>query len=213
MTRRRFPWGVDDDGRFRVERIVQAAASPVYGLAGHPFGLSFQALSYSSVGPGTPPRVVAVSCTFASPRTEAVPYSITIESRGPDVPPPLAASWIDAPPGTPFSDEDGKPFARYPTLAAARSAGAIATHLLIDALVVAGDPFVTKIQQWSRPEQEHHAVLQGPRALVTVSALGLSGPRLLDLLEQLTIINARPDLLAQYQHEHDTWRRWLSGGV
>ncbi len=209
MTRRRFPWGVDDDGHFRVDRIVQAAASPVYGLAGHPFGLSFQGMGYSGVGPRTPPSVIAVSCIFVSPPTEPVPYSITIESRGPDVPPPVAASWVDAPPGTPFSDEDGKPFARYPTLAAARSAGAITTQLLIDTLVVAGDPFVTKIQQWSRPEQEHHAVLQGPRALVTVSALELSGTRLLDLLEQLIIINARPDLLAQYQNEHDTWRRSL----
>jgi len=209
MTRRQFPWGIDDDGRFRVDRIVQAAVPAVYGLAGHPFGLSFQGMSYSSVGPKTPPSVVAVSCTFASPRTETVPYSITIGSRGPDVPPPVAASWIDAPPGTPFSDEDGKLFARYPTLAAAHSAGAITTQLLIDTLVVAGDTFSAKIQQWSRPEQEHHAVLQGPRALVTVSALGLSGPRLLDLLEQLIIINARPDLLAQYQNEHDAWRRSL----
>lgn len=137
MTWRGFPWGIDDDGGVRVERIVQAAAPPVYGLAGQPFGLSFQALGYSRVGPGTPPSVVAVSCTFVSPRTETVPYSITIESRDPDASPPVAASWVDAPPGTPFSDEDGKPFARYPTLAAARSAGAIATHLLIDTLVVA----------------------------------------------------------------------------
>ena len=198
----------EESGHIRLTELVGAARFPVYGLDGHPLGLTFgREAGYSGIGD----LLASVSLSFAYPATGEVSRSIAVTSARPTDSRVIApADWLHFPLDVPLSDEDGKLFARHRTVGEARRAGITDAHLLIDHLPIADIPFAARLQFWPRPDPEWQVTLRQPEQpsgdTIFCSVRGLAGNELLTLLEQLIAINHRGDLLARYQTEHEQRR-------
>lgn len=203
----------EESGHIRLAELVGAAHFPVYGLDGHPLGLTFgREVGYSGIGN----LLSSVTLSFAYPATGEVSRSIAVTSARPADSWVIApADWVSIPLDTPLYGEDSKLFARHRTVDDARHAGITDAHLLIDHLPIADVPFAdvpfaARLQFWSRPDPEWRVTLRQPEQLdgdtIFCSVRGLAGNELLTLLEQLIAINHRGDLLARYQTEHEQRR-------
>jgi len=195
----------DERGYLRVDWLVGAARFPVYGLDGHPLGMTFGVnVGCSSMGE----QLTGVTIGFAHPPVGDVDRSIAVTSVArTDAWAGATADWVHLPLDTPLYDEDARRFARHRTVDEARRAGIAHAHLLIDRVLVAGTPFAARLQFWSRPDPEWRVTLQqSGRAdgiIIAGTATGLSGNELVYLIERLVVINKRSDLLTRYQEEYE----------
>jgi len=195
----------DERGYFRIDRLIDAAHFPVYGLDGHPLGMVFgMEVGHASADE----RVTAVTVSFAHPPVGEVEQSIAVTSAvGTNSWSRATADWVHLPLDAPLYDEDAKLFARRRTVDDARRAGIADAHLLIDRLLIAVTPFAARLQFWSRPDPEWRVALRqaGHANSITIdgTATGLSGDEVVRLIERLVVINRRSDLLTRYQAEYE----------
>lgn len=205
---RHIPRLQDARGPTRITQIIQSAPMPVYGLSGQPLGLTAcSGIQWEQSAKDQANNTVSsVEFRFVLPfsRSKSNNFrtgNFTIRSTAPEEPwlmgnPTDILREFSSDPNLAFKDYGWRPKER----AQARS-----PQIVEQQFIIADLPFSGAIAYWSQPHQlavyalTHEGTTLGGR--ITGKAFRLSLPELRSLLEQLVIVNDRPELLAQYEAE------------
>lgn len=213
-----------------LDHLVLAAPFPLYGVVGHPDGLSLQSFGSCSCTclcsglhdqHGHVEHLLQVSLTYAYPpaarRGAYQLVLITMDSH----PPESLSLRLDGSPvpvGRASDDEDRRRYVSYPSLADIPPNASLAGACVIERfpLPLAEQVVATELRCWRRlvPEwalrrliPEWAFTLSAPGLRVEGRATGWTQAELFAVLGQVTAVSQQPEVLAQYQLELDAWRR------
>ena len=185
-----------------LQALVQRASWPVYGIIGHPHGLTIHNHYQQEIGPHK--RLVSVGFSFTSPRETETYIDLTLYSAN--------AREKELQQGLDFSARSSwtEPhIARDLDINLFRQYGfADQLHVYLNRLhkdeiplLINGLPFLCEIRYWKRPYHLARFQLVSDTVILAGTAFGLPLEILLQLLRQTTILNQRNDILMQYQHD------------
>jgi hypothetical protein len=206
-------------GTLSLDQLVTAAPFPLYGVVGHPDGLSLQSFGYCSCSglcSGLHERhvehLLQVSLAYAyPPAARRHAYRLELITTDPHSPASLSQrpDGSQVQPGRVVYDEDGRQYVYYPSLTDIPTDAPLAGACVIGRfpLPLAEQVVTTELRFWGRPVPEWAFTLAAPGLRVDGRAIGWTQAELFALLGQVTAVSRRPEVLAQYRLEFDAWRR------
>lgn len=166
-----------------IERLVQDALMPIYGVAGNVLGAHVDSIGSG----GGYVKLSSASFTYSSLIPAKFDCTFTLETH--DLPTYRREHW----------DESFLNFEWYPQGADVP----LAEHIRRD-FVIAGATLRGGILYWKQVNRSHFLLL-GKEAVLSGDSRGFSLEELFQLLESLVIIKQGDDLVTQYEHEFH-WR-------
>lgn len=174
--------------RLRIDQVVALSHFPVYGLLGHPEGLTLQSIGYCGDQDlqGTPSRLTQVSLAFAyPPSSHRRQHLLEVITTDPALAPNLTL---------PSTNNTG-------------SSLAITRFQLADrAVLLLLHPEQRKQPTWSFIISADHLRVDG-------RAIGWTQAALLELLQHVGAVHGESHDMAGYAVEQEAWTRYLSQGL
>lgn len=204
---------LDPRGLLQVPSLLQAAAFPIYGLAGQPLELAVCSAGCQSAGF----RLRSVGFSFSSPRYPQAREAVRIgsaENTGGAFPPPNSIAFEHNASATAGASHAEPPFPsarlfEFYRLSPAERAQAGDPAVQQVALTIAQESFTGERYFWAHPYPLSWFHLTSEKTRLAGSGLGPSEEEMLHLLEGLVVLNERADLGAEYQLELDQERARL----
>ena len=201
-------------GPVQFAQIMAAARFPVYGVIGHPDGLTVQSLGSCSASDRReqPEVILQTAFRFGYP-TEAGRDRFRLELTTTD-PNQLAAfglqpGGLKLPEHGDIYDTDGRLYTRYASLEEAMLGAGPVSACVIERFPLAQEIVVAELRHWTRPNPEWLFTLTRPGLHLDGRAWEYTQTELFELLGHVGLVSDQPHVLAQYQSEIAGWTSYF----